>query len=99
MAVDYHAIAAATNRGSAQATTDIVSNTNRRDVSEVLDLLAQADTPFINRVGWGSDSGGTQIEWLSEDLGPGWVALSATDVTTAEASMIIASAGGTRRSP
>jgi hypothetical protein len=94
MAVDYHAIAAATNRGSAQATTDIVSNTNRRDVSEVLDLLAQADTPFINRVGWGSDSGGTQIEWLSEDLGPGWVALSA-NVATGEASMIIASAGGT----
>jgi hypothetical protein len=92
MAVDYHAIAAATNRGSAQATTDIVTNTNRRDVSEVLDLLALADTPFINRVGWGPDSGGTQIEWLSEDLGPGWVAVSAA-VASAATSIIIASAG------
>jgi hypothetical protein len=92
MAVDYHAIAAATNRGSAQATTDIVSNTNKRDVSDVLDLLALAETPFINRVGWGAESGGTEIEWLSEDLGPGWVAVSAA-VASAATSIIVASAG------
>jgi len=73
MAVDYHAIAAATNRGSAQATTDIVSLTDKRDVSDMLDLLALDDTPFINRVGWGPESGGTSIEWISEDLGPGYV--------------------------
>ena len=74
MAVDYHAISAATNRGSAQATTDIVSLTDRRDVSDMLDLLASADTPFLNRIGWGAESGGTSIEWISEDLGPGYVA-------------------------
>ena len=73
MALDYHAIAAATNRGSAQATTDIVSLTDKRDVSDMLDLLAIAYTPFINRIGWGSESGGTSIEWISEDLGPGYV--------------------------
>lgn len=77
MAVDYHAIAAATNRGSAQATTDIVSNTEKRDVSDMLDLLALADTPFINRVGWGPESGGMAIEWISEDLGPGYVKVAA----------------------
>jgi len=76
MAVDYHAMAAATNRGCAQATTDIVTNTDKRDVSDMLDLLALADTPFINRIGWGSPSGATKIEWLSEDLGPGWIAVS-----------------------
>jgi hypothetical protein len=43
-------------------------------VSEVLDLLASADTPFLNRIGWGPESGATGIEWISEDLGPGYVA-------------------------
>lgn len=73
MALDYHCINAATGRGLAQATTDIVSNTNRRDVSDMLDLLAISETPFINRIGWGPESGGTMIEWISEDLGPGYV--------------------------
>ena len=92
MAVDYHAIAAATNRGSAQATTDIVSNTNVRDVSDMLDLLALGDTPFINRVGWGPESGGTQIEWLSEDLGPGYVVVAAA--ASAAASVVLTTTEG-----
>lgn len=49
----------------------VVDGTQRRDVSEALDLLALADTPFINAIGWGSESGGTKIEWISEDLGSG----------------------------
>jgi len=49
----------------------VVTGTERRDVSEALDLLALSDTPFINRIGWGPESGGTSIEWISEDLGPG----------------------------
>lgn len=49
----------------------IVSGTEKRDVSESLDLLALSDTPFINRIGWGPESGGSTIEWISEDLGPG----------------------------
>lgn len=49
----------------------IVSGTEKRDVSELLDLLALADTPFINAIGWGPESGGDTIEWISEDLGPG----------------------------
>lgn len=49
----------------------VVTGTEKRDVSEALDLLALADTPFINRIGWGPESGGTTIEWISEDLGTG----------------------------
>ena len=49
----------------------VVDGTEKRDVSEALDLLALADTPFINRIGWGPESGGTSIEWISEDLGTG----------------------------
>jgi len=88
MAVDYHAIAAGTNRGSAQATTDIVSLTDKRDVSDMLDLLALAETPFINRIGWGSDSGGTSIEWISEDLGPGYVAVGSVAASAGTAFQI-----------
>ncbi len=51
----------------------VVDGTQERDVSQVLDLLALAETPFINRIGWGPESGGTTIEWISEDLGPGFV--------------------------
>jgi len=49
----------------------VVTDTERRDVSETLDLLALADTPFINKIGWGPESGGMKIEWISENLGPG----------------------------
>jgi hypothetical protein len=49
----------------------VFDGTQKRDVSEMLDVLALIDTPFINRIGWGSESGGTKIEWFTEDLGPG----------------------------
>lgn len=72
--VDYHAMAsAAANSQLPNYTTDIVSNTNKRDVSDMLDLLAITDTPFINKIGWGKESGGTQIEWIAEDLGYGYI--------------------------
>jgi len=89
---DVYSINAATNRGLPQATTDIVSNTDKRDVSDVLDLLALADTPFINRVGWGPDFATQSIEWLSEDLGPGWVAPSVA-AASAAGSFVADSAG------
>lgn len=77
MALDYHAMQASNitdiGRGLYQGTTDIVSGTDKRDVSDMLDLLAISDTPVVNRIGWGPESGATSIEWISEDLGPGYV--------------------------
>ncbi len=73
MAETDHEMSTATDRGQYQDTISIVSGTERRDVSEALDLLALADTPFINRIGWGAESGGLTIEWISENLGPGYV--------------------------
>jgi hypothetical protein len=73
MALDYHGMSTATNRGDYLATDDIVANTDRRDVSETLDLLAISETPFINRIGWGPDFAATSIEWITENLGPGFV--------------------------
>lgn len=52
---------------------DIGTNTNRRDVSDMLDLWAHKDTPFLNLLSWGPDSGGTAIEWISEHLGYGYI--------------------------
>ncbi len=73
---------------------NIVTDTDRRDVSEMLDLLALADTPFINRIGWGPDSGSTKIEWLSEDLGPGYVK-NQVALETGIASITVATTDGT----
>lgn len=83
MGIDYYVQSTATDRGDYQSTADIVSNTDRRDVSEMLDLLALADTPFINAVGWGADSGGQSIEWITEDLGPGYIVVGSVHASNA----------------
>lgn len=91
MALAYHALSNAvdvTGGGLPQATTDIVSNTDKRDVSEVLDLFAPMETPFINRIGWGSEVSATSIEWLTENLGPGYVAVGSVHASTATSILI-----------
>ena len=90
MAVDYWGMSAATDRGDYQATTDIVSLTDKRDVSNVLDLLAISETPFINAIGWGPESGAGSIEWITEDLGPGYIKAKSV-VGSAGVSILIAS--------
>ena len=85
MALTYHAMTASTDRGKPEFTTiTLTAGLEKRDVSDVLDLLALADTPFVNRIGWGSDSDGLSIEWISENLGPGYMvaAARATTVTS-----------------
>ena len=77
MPAEYHKIVAPPGGGMPQTTLDIVPGTDKRDVSEVLDLLVVDETPFINMVGWGPESGSTKIEWLSENMGPGYVILEA----------------------
>lgn len=90
MAIDTWGISAATDRGGLHATTDIVSLTDKRDVSNVLDLLAISETPFINAIGWGPESGATGIEWITEDLGPGYIK-AVSVVGSAGVSILIAS--------
>ena len=70
-----------------------VTGTEKRDVSAQLDLLALAETPFVNKVGWGSESGGHTIEWISEDLGPGFLKTQA-DIRSTQASITIGSCDG-----
>ena len=70
----------------------VVDGTQRRDVSEALDLLALAETPFINRIGWGAESGGMSIEWITENLGPGY--LNTSNVASISTSFIALSIDG-----
>jgi len=90
MAIDYWGISAATDRGGLNATTDIVSLTDKRDVSDVLDLLAVMETPFVNAIGWGPESGATSIEWITEDLGTGYIKAVGA-VGSAAVSIVVAS--------
>jgi hypothetical protein len=69
MAIAYHAV----STGLYYDTQQITANTDKRDVSQMLDLWAHTDTPFMNRISWGPDSGGMSIEWLSEHLGWGYI--------------------------
>jgi len=63
------------------STQDFTASTNRRDVSEMLELWAHEETPLLNRISWGDESGGTSIEWLHEHLGWMYVEASAAIAT------------------
>jgi hypothetical protein len=69
-------------------TIQIVSNTNRRDVSSVLDLWVHRRTPFLNYIKWGPESGGTQIEWIAEHQGRGYV-ITGTEITSTADTAVI----------
>ena len=71
----------------------LTAGLERRDVSEMLDLLALADTPFLNRVTWGKESDGLSIEWISENLGPGYL-VSSAGVATAVTSIVFTTVEG-----
>ena len=74
MASDYWATTSApANSQIPLSTLDVVSGTEKKDVSDILDLMVVTDTPFINDIGWGSESGGLKVEWISEDIGPGYI--------------------------
>jgi len=59
------------------STQSITSSTNKRDVSQLLEVWAHKETPLLNRISWGEESGGLIIEWLHEHLGWGYVEVSA----------------------
>jgi len=74
MAVAQHAVCSDTYWDT---TADITTDTNRRDVSDMLELWAHKNTPFLNKLSWGKDSGGISIEWISEHLGFGYLCVAA----------------------
>jgi hypothetical protein len=75
-------------------TTDFTASTNIRDVSNLLDVWAHEETPLLNRISWGPDSGGTIIEWLTEHRGFGYVQTSAAIASDTSAILITTSGTG-----
>lgn len=74
----YHSIVS-----GAYSTQSITASTNKRDVSDLLDLWAHRDTPLLNRIKWGEGSGGLEKEWISEHLGFGYLVCSAAIASNA----------------
>lgn len=79
------------------STQGFTASTNRRDVSEMLELWAHKETPLLNRVSWGSESGGTEIEWLHEHLGWMYVEASAAIATNGTTFLIESGIAGLSR--
>ena len=51
------------------ATTTPTSGTSVPDISDMLELWAHKETPFLNRLSWGSESSAANsIEWLTEHI-------------------------------
>lgn len=74
-------------------TLDYTASTiDRRDVSEMLELWAHKDTPFLNRLSWGAETGARSIEWVHEHLGFGFVYNSAA-VGSGGTSLVITAIG------
>lgn len=88
MAITYHA-----DNSDRLNVSEIGTNTNRRDVSDMLDLWAHKETPFLNRLKWGEESGGTQVEWISEHLGYGYVVIGSV-VASGALSIAFTTGGG-----
>jgi len=89
MAVTGNALTTATYHDTL---TDIGTGTDRRDVSEMLDLWAHKETPFLNKLSWGAETGGMSIEWISEHLGFGYL-VAASAVACTSLGLSIASSG------
>jgi hypothetical protein len=61
-------------------TFDITASTDVRDVSSMLDAVYVADTPFVNRIGWGGATHNKIHEWITDSIGYGYVILSNGEV-------------------
>jgi len=58
----------------------------------MLEFWAHKDTPLLNRISWGEESGGIIIEWVHENLGWMYVETSAA-IASGGTAMVVASTG------
>lgn len=66
----------------------------KRDVSEIIDEWYHKQTPFLNRLAWGPDSGAIAVEWLYEHGGFGYIILSGELIATGNTNIIATSNTG-----
>jgi hypothetical protein len=72
--------------GGVESTLNYTASTDVRDVSSVLDAVYIADTPLLNRVGWGSAVKNKTHEWITDSIGYGYLILSNTGTVASDAS-------------
>ncbi len=79
----------------AYASVDYTRDTiNIRDVSDVLELWAHKKTPLLNKIQWGPDSGGLDLQWIHEDIGWMYVETSAAIASGGTAFVVAANPAG-----
>ena len=69
----------------------ITASTNVRDVSDMLEVWAHKETPLLNRISWGDESGGLEIEWLHEHLG--WMYIETSAALASNGTVFLAASG------
>jgi hypothetical protein len=75
-------------------TFDITASTDVRDVSSMLDAVYVADTPFVNRIGWGGATHNKIHEWITDSIGYGYVILSNGATVASDASSFVIGTSG-----
>lgn len=75
-----------------ESTYNIGTGTDVRDVSDILDAVYLADTPFVNKIGWGEPATNRTIEWITDNIGPGYVITSAAIASDASAIVVASNA-------
>ena len=75
-------------------TFDITASTDVRDVSDMLDAVYIADTPFINSITWGEPTKNKIIEWVTDSIGYGYLILSNTGTVASDASSFVVGTSG-----
>ena len=75
-------------------TFNITASTDIRDVSDMLDAVYLADTPLVNRLSWGSPTGNKVIEWITDNIGYGYVILSNGGTVASDASSFVVGTSG-----
>ena len=85
---------AITPASGVETTWDYTASTDVRDVSEVLDSVYLADTPLMNRLKFGANAKNVKIEWVSDNIGYGYVILSNGGTVASNASAVIIGTSG-----
>ena len=77
-----------------ESSYDYTANTDVRDVSDVLDAVYVADTPLVNKIGFGSAAMNNPIEWVTDSIGYGYIIVSNGGAIASDASSFVCGTTG-----
>ncbi len=70
-------------------TGDYTASTDVRDVSSMLDAVYIADTPLVNKIGYGSAIKNKVHEWITDEIGGGYLVMCNAAAIASNASVMI----------